>query len=51
MFRLMTGSDVLDEPNSVYLLRLVVDIIWWSCQKFENNLSIPIIMVFICEIY
>jgi hypothetical protein len=47
----LTGSDVLDEPNSVYLLWLVVDIIWWSSQKFENNLSIHIIMVVISQIY
>jgi hypothetical protein len=41
----LTGSDALEEPNGLYLLRLCVDIIWWSCQKFENNLCIPVIMI------
>jgi len=39
----LTGSDVLEEPNGLYLLRLCVDIIWWISQKFENNLSIRVI--------
>jgi hypothetical protein len=43
----LTGSDVLEEPNGLYLLRLRVDMGWWSSQKFENNLSIRIIMIVI----
>jgi hypothetical protein len=53
MLRKSRVQDYCGPPNlhGVEMSRLVVDIIWWSSQKFENSLSRLIIMVVICEIY